>query len=36
MKADSDRLAPVFLGIVAVEAVVIAALYWLGAHFVGA
>ena len=29
----SERLPVIFAGIVIVEAVVIAALYWLGVHF---
>jgi hypothetical protein len=31
--ATSRRLAPLFLAIVVVEAVTVAALYWFGRHF---
>jgi hypothetical protein len=30
---SSERLPAIFIGIVAVEAIVIAALYWFGVHF---
>jgi hypothetical protein len=33
MATSDERLPQVFLGIVAVEAIVIAALYWFGAYF---
>jgi len=35
MASGDDRLSRVFLGIVGIEIVVIAGLYWVGRHFAG-